>query len=44
MIYVCLAIQIQTHSADQLETEAGRVGVGHLLEEVLLKAKNCLVS
>lgn len=42
MIYVCLAIQ--THTVDELETEAGRVDVGGLLEKVSLKAKNWLVS
>jgi len=44
MIYVCLAIQTHTDTADWLETEAGRVGVGHLSENVLVKAKNWLVS
>lgn len=44
MIYVCLASQTHTHATDQLETEAGTMDVGDLLEKVFLKVKNWFVS
>lgn len=43
MIYVCLAIQTHTHTADWLEIEAGRVDIGDV-SEALLKVKNRLES
>lgn len=42
MIYVYLAIQTQTHTADQLETEAREEQMLGMYQKVLLKANNWL--